>query len=56
VGSGTITNVPVVGIARSGNQLILHWPAAATNYFLQSTTNLTAADWQAVIDANRSLV
>jgi hypothetical protein len=48
VGSGTITNSPAVGIARTGNQLVLYWPATATNYFLQSTTNLTIGNWVTV--------
>jgi formylglycine-generating enzyme required for sulfatase activity len=34
-----------LGIAPSGRTVLLSWPAAATNYVLQSSLNLAAADW-----------
>ncbi|HEX9046200.1 MAG TPA: SUMF1/EgtB/PvdO family nonheme iron enzyme [Verrucomicrobiae bacterium] len=34
-----------MGIAPAGNQTVLFWPAAATNYTLQTTTNLTSPNW-----------
>jgi len=38
----------VVSIAASGNQVVLSWPAAASNYFLQSAASLSPAAWNAV--------
>jgi hypothetical protein len=40
-----------LSVAAAGNQSVLFWPAAATNYVLQSTTNLTLPAWQTVTDA-----
>ena len=37
-----------LGIARLGKQVVLVWPAKATNYVLQSTTNLLPAAWSTV--------
>ena len=37
-----ITNL---GIAPVGNQSLLYWPTSATNYVLQTTTNLVAPNW-----------
>ena len=37
-----------MGITPAGNQAVLFWPAAATNYILQSTTNLAAPNWVTV--------
>ena len=37
-----------MGITQGGNQAVLFWPAAATNYILQSTTNLAAQNWVTV--------
>ncbi len=39
---------PTLGIAPAGNQVVISWPAAATNCFLQSTTNLSPATWSNV--------
>jgi lysophospholipase L1-like esterase len=39
---------PTLSIARAGNQFVLSWPASATNYVLQSTTNLASAGWVTV--------
>jgi hypothetical protein len=40
-----------LGIAPAGNQTVLFWPATATNYVLQSTTNLISPNWVAVSNA-----
>jgi formylglycine-generating enzyme required for sulfatase activity len=40
-----------LGIAPAGNQTVLFWPAAATNYVLQCTTNLTSPNWTTVSNA-----
>src|ERR1039457_4116900 len=37
-----------MGITQAGNQAVLFWPAAATNYILQSTTNLAVQNWVTV--------
>jgi formylglycine-generating enzyme required for sulfatase activity len=39
---------PTLSIAPAGNQMVLFWPAAVTNYILQSTTNLAAPNWVTV--------
>jgi hypothetical protein len=44
---GTYLNITVT----VSNQVVLSWPAAATNFVLQSTTNLTGTNWYAVSDA-----
>jgi formylglycine-generating enzyme required for sulfatase activity len=36
---------PSLSIAPAGNQALLFWPATATNYVLQSTTNLASPNW-----------
>jgi formylglycine-generating enzyme required for sulfatase activity len=40
-----------LGIAATGNQAILFWPTSATNYALQSTTNLGSPNWVTVTNA-----
>jgi formylglycine-generating enzyme len=40
-----------LGIAPAGNQTVLFWPTAFTNYVLQSTTNLASPNWVLVTDA-----
>jgi formylglycine-generating enzyme required for sulfatase activity len=40
-----------LGIAQSGNQSVLFWPASAANYTLQSTTNLVLPNWVTVSNA-----
>jgi formylglycine-generating enzyme required for sulfatase activity len=45
-----------LGIVQSGSQLMLAWPAAGTNFFLQSTTNLARPNWLAVSNASRVIV
>ncbi|MGH7994151.1 MAG: formylglycine-generating enzyme family protein [Limisphaerales bacterium] len=49
------TGVPAVlaqlGIAPAGNQTVLYWPTTATNYVLQSTTNLASPNWVTATDA-----
>lgn len=46
-----ILNVPggfVLSIARSNNVVVISWPAAATNYALQTTVSLNPASWQTI--------
>jgi formylglycine-generating enzyme required for sulfatase activity len=40
-----------LSIVPAGNQALLFWPATATNYVLQSTTNLVSPNWGPVNDA-----
>ncbi|HEU6449190.1 MAG TPA: hypothetical protein VFV23_12200 [Verrucomicrobiae bacterium] len=47
----TITSHPQLTIAPAGNLSVLFWPASATNYVLESVTNLTSTNWTAVTDA-----
>ena len=42
---------PTLNILLEGNQSVLFWPSSATNYVLQSTTNLASANWVAVSNA-----
>jgi len=42
---------PTLSIAGMGNQAVLIWPADATNYFLQSATNLSTPNWVTVSNA-----
>lgn len=44
----TIVNTPTLRAAQKGNRLVLSWPAAAANFELQSTDDLTQPDWQLV--------
>ncbi len=37
-----------LGIAPLGNRVVVSWPATATNFVLQSTTNLAATNWLVV--------
>jgi formylglycine-generating enzyme required for sulfatase activity len=37
-----------LAIAPAGGKVVVSWPAAATNYVLQSTLSLSAPNWQAV--------
>jgi uncharacterized repeat protein (TIGR03803 family) len=37
--------LPVMGIAQSGNQIVLSWPTTATSFTLQSATNLIYGSW-----------
>jgi hypothetical protein len=39
---------PVLSIAVTGNQSVLYWSASATNYVLQTTTNLSSSNWVTV--------
>ena len=43
-----IVNTPTLRAAQKGNRLVLSWPAAAANFELQSTDDLTRPDWQLV--------
>ena len=42
---------PALGIVPTNNQSLLYWPAAATNYILQSSTNLAYTNWVFATDA-----
>jgi uncharacterized repeat protein (TIGR03803 family) len=55
-GKGTVFSLslasgPQLNIASVGNQSVLFWPASATNYVLQSTTNLSSPNWVTASDA-----
>jgi uncharacterized repeat protein (TIGR03803 family) len=56
-GSGTVFKFqlpgppPALNIASVGNQTVLFWPAWASNYILQSTTNLASPNWVNATDA-----
>jgi hypothetical protein len=40
---------PMLGFgSASGSQMAIFWPASATNYVLQSSTNLSSSIWMAV--------
>jgi hypothetical protein len=48
-GSTTLTvSAPSLSIESAGNQSVLYWPAADTNYVLQMTTNLSTPNWVTV--------
>lgn len=42
-----ISIIPQVNldIALTGTQVVLYWPAGATNYVLQTSTNLSSTNW-----------
>jgi uncharacterized repeat protein (TIGR03803 family) len=42
---------PVLSILLNGYQSVLSWPASATNYVLQSTTNLASPNWVTISNA-----
>lgn len=42
---------PVLNIAAVGSQSVLYWPASATNFILESTTNLSSPNWLTASDA-----
>jgi len=42
---------PSLNIVLTGNQAVLFWSASATNYILQSTTNLASPNWVTASDA-----
>lgn len=52
----SITNSsPVLGLARTNQSVLLSWPTTATNYTLQTTTNLAAPiTWAAVTNTVQS--
>jgi hypothetical protein len=48
----TVSPLPItLSIALAGNQVVLFWPAAISNWYLQSTTNLLPATWSDVSPA-----
>jgi len=42
---------PVLSILLNGHQSVLSWPASATNYLLQSATNLSSPNWVTISNA-----
>ena len=48
VGVHAVLAQPSLSIAPAGGQVVLIWPAAATNYCLQSATNLITPNWLTV--------
>jgi hypothetical protein len=43
------TQLPSLSIFRAGSNVVISWPASATNFTLQSTTNLSATNsWQPI--------
>jgi hypothetical protein len=47
-----VTDCPPLQVTRSGNQLLLSWPAATVGYLLQTTAQLSPdAFWQTVTNA-----
>ena len=46
---------PTLNLASAGNLTALYWPAYATNYFLESTTNLSTANWAAVTNGTPNI-
>jgi uncharacterized repeat protein (TIGR03803 family) len=50
-GQGTVfalTLVPPLSIASAGNQIAISWPAWATNYVLQTATDLSSGNWNTI--------
>jgi N-acetylneuraminic acid mutarotase len=45
------TPPPTLSVVSSGSQTAVYWPASATNYLLQMTTNLGSPNWVAVTNA-----
>ena len=39
---------PILGLIRTGTNNVVRWPASATDYQLQSTTNVVVPNWPAV--------
>src|SRR5690242_15664897 len=44
-----VTNLGIVGVG--GGQSLLYWPGSATNYVLQTVTNLASTNWVAATNA-----
>ena len=50
-GSAVYGNISIgapLNISVSGNQVSVYWPASATNYVLQTSTNLSSVNWTTV--------
>jgi hypothetical protein len=45
---------PALGIVPTNNQALLYWPATATDYVLQSSTNLASTNWTAIYTVTNS--
>jgi formylglycine-generating enzyme required for sulfatase activity len=46
-----VSQVANLGIATAGNSSVLFWPTSATNYVLETTTNLATPNWVTVSNA-----
>ncbi len=46
----TVIAAPIITITTVGNQVTLSWPTNASNFTLQSSTNLITGSWNAVSD------
>ena len=42
---------PILNISPVGGQSVLYWPAWASDYILESTTDLSSTNWAAVTNA-----
>ncbi len=40
-----VVNLPTLGFTPSGNFLMVYWPVAASNFVLETSTNLSPAQW-----------
>jgi formylglycine-generating enzyme required for sulfatase activity len=49
--SHSVLAQPALGIVPTNNQSLLYWPATATDYVLQSSTNLASTNWVFATDA-----
>lgn len=45
---GTFAVLPQIAVSRSGTNLVLRWPASATNYVLEAACECSAAGWAAI--------
>ena len=50
-GVAPVVAQPALGIVPTNNQSLLYWPATATDYVLQSSTNLASTNWVSATDA-----
>ena len=50
-GVDSVVAQPALGIVPTNNQSLLYWPATATDYVLQSSTNLASTNWVFATDA-----
>jgi formylglycine-generating enzyme len=50
-GVQSVVAQPALGIVPTNNQALLYWPATATGFVLQSSTNLVSTNWVFATDA-----